>query len=176
MSTSSKSPERGLQPSDILKLNHEIHVSHDGTTMESRASSPSMLGRSESITDRAMKPTGSYLVPQKRSRQAEKPTEVPAVSDSRAKHTARVTPEQMRHKEKVIGGLSREQQLAKIWADFDKEERREKYRHADTAEQNEVSGNEVLGAWEDVVLLPDISTDEGVWGKSVWEYRGAYCS
>jgi hypothetical protein len=66
-------------------------------------------------------------------------------------------------KEKVVGGLVREDQRQEIWAEFDKEERRQEFKPAEQGGGKSTSGNHVLGAWEEEAALDDLDDEESPW-------------
>lgn len=158
----SSSGKHALQPSDLLKLKKNNHSNMDGTTLrklESCRINNHAPPQPRSPSKEAV-PQG-YVIPQRRiallksSDLALKASAEPLNKNSNNAFWDRFWKEKLN----LVGGLSKEDELRAIWAKFDEEERRQRFKSNPDGGENVVSGNDVLGAWENESLLRDLSRD-----------------
>lgn len=169
--TSQSSPpisyhQRKLRPSDILELKNETRAYIDDTDLHRNAepcpkSPASPYGPRSRPNDTV---PSNYMIPQKRVMQL-RSLETATTASARlpqSRWNGALRPRPL--KEKVIGGLSKEDQLQAIWANFDEEERRHRFRPVvQEGGHNMASGNDVLGAWEEELALHDLDYEESPW-------------
>lgn len=148
---------RALRPSDILELQNETR-SHFESLKASSVDLRSNLRNApcEAISEPNQKIPAKYVIPQKRVMQLRSP-EPAAITSAQHPSGLREAPSKLKScREKVVGGLSKEDELRVIWTKFDEEERRQRFRPAAEGGAGNVSGNEVLGAWEEDHALHDL--------------------
>jgi hypothetical protein len=154
-----------LRPSDILELKSQTRVYVDET--EIRHNEESAVRPAPSAENPPSQPNESipsnYVIPQKRDTklQSLEDATVPSAQLSQSRRNTLSRPRPL--KERVVGGLAREDQLQAIWAKFDEEERRQEFRPTEQGGGKSTSGNNVLGAWEEEAALDDLDDEEGPW-------------
>jgi hypothetical protein len=165
-SAEAPSHQNAFRPSDILELKNETRAYIDATQVHHNHTEPALRPppspRKPTSKPYEQIPT-NYVIPQKRVTQLQSFENAAATSaqlpPSHRDNISRPRPP----KEKVIGGLSKEDQLQAIWADFDEQERRQRFKPEEQGGGKPTSGNDVLGAWEEEVALHDLDDEEGPW-------------
>lgn len=155
--TSTWSQGRALRPSDILELQNQ-NRSHLESLKASSVDPRSNLRNApcEATSEPNKEIPAKYVVPQKRVMQLRSP-EPAAMTSAQHPSGLREAPSKLKsYREKVVGGLSKEDELRVIWTKFDEEERRQRFRPVAERGADKVSGNEVLGAWEEDSALHDL--------------------
>jgi hypothetical protein len=164
MSSAISPHEPPLRPSDILSLKNSSIIHIYGTNFQNGDPRPKIPAKSiEPLyqTDE-ITPT-NYVIPQKRVTQLRLLDNTTNSSTQYLQSRWERVLRSRQRKEKVIGGLSKEDELRTIWAIFDEEERRRRFRPTSQFTDNTASGNRVLGAWEEEPMLHDLSHEEGQW-------------
>jgi hypothetical protein len=164
MSSAISPHEPPLRPSDILNLKNSTLVHVDGTSLQNEDPRPEIPASSIGILSQTNEivPT-YYVIPQKRVEQLELLDKATKTSTQHLHSLWEKALRPSQRKEKVIGGQLKEDELRAIWASFDEEERRCKLRPVRQVTANTMSGNSVLGAWEEEPMLHDLSQEEGQW-------------
>ena len=156
--------ERALRPSDILGLENEIRVQVHDPELHNARSCPKAPASPQTSTFQANRDVASYyVIPQKRVRQLKSLEPTPTTSAKRLQKLWYSTSKSRAWKEKVVGGLSKDDELQAMWANFDEEEGRKRFRSNFHVEDKMLSGNDVLGAWEEELMLNDLNREEGPW-------------
>lgn len=158
--------ERALRPSDILNLNNHTRI-HVGSTKPAKAASRPTTPTSP--IKPACQPNGrvsmpsSYVIPQKRITQLVSLERLRTTSVKHLPGWWSTSFKSNRLKERVVGGLTKEDELRVIWAGFDDRQRMQTL--TSVADDGDVllSGNDVLGAWEEDLMLRDLDREEGSW-------------
>lgn len=157
---------KSIRPCNILNLSSDTRAHVDGVIPHKYShyqnqNPPAHPPRPSSKAND--KVTTNYVIPQKRvPQQSNLHENIPNSSAYDLNNGWKDHPRTRSVKEKVIGGLSKEDELRAIWSKFDKKERR--YRRRSEARGDPlITGNEVLGAWEEEFALYDLSNEEGPW-------------
>jgi hypothetical protein len=164
-STETPSPsKRALQPSDILKLSEDSQLRINDVRFREVETFQLNIGSTSKLPSQSndIVPKG-YVIPQKRIAQLKSHDVAPNTSAKYLSNSCGRFYENQLRKEKMVGGLSKEDELRSIWAKLDEEERRQKFRPTSQTGNGVVSDNDVLGAWEDEAMLHDLSRVEGDW-------------
>jgi hypothetical protein len=153
-----------LRPINILKLSEQsqAYINHLIVRPAEACASQSDRPSKDSSIPNETNPR-NYIIPQKRAMQMESVQEPSRTHTQRIQHRWDSAFKTRVSKEKVIGGLTKEDELRSMWIKFDEQERRERFRPARGFEDRPLSGNEVLGAWEEECMLYDLERDEGPW-------------
>lgn len=158
--TTPSSSKPRLRPSDILNLKKESQDHVSSPLLRDTEPNQNQMKSIPQFHDTAAR---NYVIPQKRVMELRLHRKAPDTSSepprSRWDNGAKNGPRKL--KEKVLGGLSKEAVLQAVWAEFDEDERRKKFNPKVELADVGVSGNEVLGAWEDEAMLYDLSCEEG---------------
>lgn len=155
---------RTLRPSDVLKLQNKTRSHFESPKSSNADPRPNPWNALCATTSESSERNpANYVIPQKRITQL-RSVESAAITSAQHPSDLREAPSKSKsRREKVVGGLSKEDELQAIWAKFDAEERRQRFRPAAEAGVDKVSGNNVLGAWEEEHALYDLDQQEGPW-------------
>ncbi|ERF76990.1 hypothetical protein EPUS_06858 [Endocarpon pusillum Z07020] len=148
---------RALRPSDILELQNETRSHLESLKASSVDPRPNLRNDPcEAKSEPNKKDHAKYVIPQKRVTQL-RSLEPAAITSAQHPSGLLEAPSKFKSgREKVVGGLSKEDELRAIWTKFDEEEQRQRFRPAAEGGAGNVSGNEVLGAWEEDHALHDL--------------------
>ncbi|KAF7506681.1 hypothetical protein GJ744_011510 [Endocarpon pusillum] len=153
---------RALRPSDILELQKETRSHLESLKASSLDPRPDLRNNPcQATSEPNKKDSAKYVIPQKRVSQL-RSLEPTAITSAQHPSGLSAAPFKLKScREKVVGGLSKEDELQAIWKKFDEEEGRQRFRPAAEGEADNVSGNEVLGAWEEDHALHDLYQEDG---------------
>jgi hypothetical protein len=164
MSSAISPHEPPLRPFDIFNLKNSTLIHVDGTNFQNEDPCPKIPASSiEPLSQTAEIAPTNYVIPQKRVAQLKILDRVTNTSTQHLHSRWEKALRPSQKKEKVIGGLLEDDELRAICASFAEEERRCKLRPMGQVMSNMVSGNSVLGAWEEEPMLHNLSQEEGQW-------------
>lgn len=162
---------RPLRPSDVLQLNDDSLGYIDSVKQHQEAGTQpdQSLNRSEPVPEHDETPKSNedvlakYVIPQKRGVQLKSVETAPPQPSQHFQDRSYSAPKPRSKREMVVGGLSKDDELRTIWAEFDRAEKSERVGLCTLGNETMPSRNDVLGAWEEEDMLHDLNQEEGDW-------------